>query len=123
MRKNDLIALLEQFPGNPEVVVWNGFVDDWQDIEKQPDVVELVKHRREFLESGINHQHSEMGLPPITAEELDARMKREEWDLPNRFVEPQKMKEWYGSRRKKLVVLSCKPRGKSTFDRTGTIDY
>ncbi len=28
MRKNDLIALLENIKGNPEIVMWNGYVDE-----------------------------------------------------------------------------------------------
>lgn len=123
MRKNDLIKLLKQIPGNPEMAIWNGFVDDWQGIAKQLTTIELVKHSRTFLESVINSQNFSDGLPPITAEELDARMKREEWTLPNRFVEPQKMKEWYGSRRKKLLVLSCNLRHKTSHDRLGSMTY
>ena len=32
MRKNQLIKLLQEIKGNPEVMVWNGFVDDYMPI-------------------------------------------------------------------------------------------
>ena len=123
MRKMALIKLLESIKGNPEVVLWNGFVGDWQSIDQNIEQIELVKHSREFLEFTINHQNAELGLPPLSEDEITARVKEEEWDLPNQFVEHERLNDWYGSRRKRLVVLSGKARGKSTWDRLGTIEY
>ena len=123
MRKMALIKLLESIKGNPEVVLWNGFVGDWQSIDQNIEQIKLVKHSREFLEFTINHQNTELGLPPLSEDEITARVKEEEWDLPNQFVEPERLNDWYGSRRKRLVVLSGKARGKSTWDRLGTIEY
>ena len=39
MRKADLIAKLEAIEGNPEVLIWNGLVDDWMkigEVSKEP---------------------------------------------------------------------------------------
>jgi len=33
MRKNDLIKLPNQIEGNPEVVLWNGYVGDYTNIK------------------------------------------------------------------------------------------
>lgn len=123
MRKSDLLKLLNDVPGNPEVVIWNGFVGDWQKIS--PDLVEirLVKHSRQFLESAINFQRSQEQLPPLTEEELNARVKQEEWNTPNQFVKPEKMTDLYGTKRKRLLVLSGLKRGKTSCDRLGTMKY
>ncbi|AXC39087.1 UNVERIFIED_ORG: hypothetical protein [Escherichia phage CMSTMSU] len=32
--KNDLIKMLQEIDGNPEIVIWNGYVDDYMNIEK-----------------------------------------------------------------------------------------
>ncbi len=34
MRKSKLIELLMAMPGNPEVFIWNGLVDDWMRISE-----------------------------------------------------------------------------------------
>jgi hypothetical protein len=50
MRKNDLIKLLQEIDGNPEVSLWNGFVGDWMPISKEIEVIELVKNEKNLLE-------------------------------------------------------------------------
>jgi len=43
MCKNDLIKLLQTIEGNTDIVLWNGFVGDYQDISKELVKGELVK--------------------------------------------------------------------------------
>ena len=43
MKKNDLIKLLNSIEGNPDIVLWNGFVRDYQDISKELVKGDLVK--------------------------------------------------------------------------------
>ena len=43
MKKNDLIKLLNTIEGNPDVVLWNGFVGDYQDISKELVKDDLLK--------------------------------------------------------------------------------
>lgn len=94
MRKNKLIELLNSIPGNPDIVIWNGFVGDIQDIDSEIVERELVKHTKE-----------------------------QEWDFPNPFVKEDEFKYWYGNRKKKIFLLQMKERGKTFFDRSGKIEY
>ena len=123
MRKNELIKILEGINGNPEVVIWNGYVGDYNSISSDVESIELVKNSREFLEAEINHQRSSEGLGPISDSEMSDIMRSQEWDLPNRYVADSDMERWYGKRRKRIVVLEPAARGKKSFDRLGTISY
>ena len=48
MRKNDLIKLLQTIEGNPEIVLWNGFVGDYQNISPKLVEGDLVKKTLEY---------------------------------------------------------------------------
>ena len=123
MRKNKLIEILEGINGNPEVVIWNGYVGDYNHIGSDVELIELVKNSREFLETSINHQRSSEGMGPISDSEMSDIMRSQEWDLPNMYVADSDMVRWYGKRRKRIVVLELAPRGKESFDRLGKIYY
>lgn len=112
MRKNELINILSQIKGNPEIVIWNGFVGDYHKISKELVPVELVKHSREHL-----------SLYCDDPEKLDHLYKTEEWELPNSFVPEEEYARWYGNRKKTVYVLNGKLRGKKYLDRLGTMEY
>lgn len=120
MRKNDLIKLLQDIKGNPEVVIWNGFVDDYHHIDAEVTPLTLVKETREFVEWSITaEQH---GVPPTKAE-LDDAMTYRKWEEPNPYVKPEEFERWYGKKKKVLYVLQGKRRGKQSWDRMGTLEY
>jgi len=120
MRKNDLIKMLQDLPGNPEVVFWNGFVNDYHHIDRNVETVTLVKETREFVRHCLTLASG--GVPP-TEQTLDAAMKRREWERPNEFVDPNEHQQWYGTKKKKLYVLQGLPRGKTMWDRMGDMEY
>ena len=122
MRKNELIKILEGISGNPQVVIWNGYVGDYNNISSDVESIELVKNSREFLEAAINHQRSSEGLGPISDSEMSDIMRSQEWDLPNSVADSD-MERWYGKRRKRIVVLEPVARGKESYGRPGTICY
>ena len=45
MRKNQLIEMLQNIKGNPEIHMWNGFVEDYQPINKELVEVDLHKYK------------------------------------------------------------------------------
>lgn len=113
MRKNELIEKLNALPGNPEIVLWNGFVGDYHHIDAELICVTLVKESREFLASrGVS-----------SAEDVEAAFRDQEWDFPNEFLNNDEYKRWYGRHQKKVYVLNAKPRGKEAFDRLGPMRY
>lgn len=112
MRKNKLIELLNNIPGNPDIVIWNGFVGDIHHIDSEIVERELVKHTKEYL-----------GLRCSDAEMIDSLYKEQEWDFPNQFVKEDEFQNWYGKRKKKIYILQMKKRDKEFFDRSGKIEY
>lgn len=95
MKKNKLIALLKAIEGNPEIYLWNGYTEDWMDVDK------------EFIHCTFVKEHD----------------KGSKFDFKNPFVEPSEMNNWYTSHRKKVVIITAKSRGKTCYDRTGKINY
>jgi hypothetical protein len=125
MKKNDLIKLLQEVKGNPDVVLWNGLVGDWMHI-KELTPLELVKESKEHIRRAIDHEAMRDGEALMSDEEFEKWYKKSsynEWDIPNQFVKPEHFESWYGTRRKTIIVLDAKPRGKSTWDRLGTMEY
>lgn len=119
MRKNDLIRVLQGIKGNPEIVLWNGFIEDWMHISNEARKITLVKQSREFLERMLRAERG--SAPP--KEVLDSVYRSQEWDLPNVFVTGKEFNEHYGKNVKKVYALEFKSRGKRIFDRLGAIEY
>lgn len=119
MRKNQLIELLNKIPGNPEVVLWNGLVDDYHHIDKEPVQLTLVKDSKAHRTVTLS---LELERNP-TQEELEAAFKCREWETPNAFFSAAQCNVLYDPKQKKIWALQGKPRGKKTYDRSGTIRY
>lgn len=69
MRKNDLIKKLQEIEGNPEIVLYNSFVDDWQHIKLTPGkLFKTIFHNKDFDKNSnwnVNHYwFSEEQLKP-----------------------------------------------------------
>jgi len=134
MRKNKLIELLQQIEGNPEVHFWNGFVEDFMPISENIDSFILVKESKDFIFKNLIFKHmreynilDENEVADEVRERLkvvaDDAFKRREWDFPNEYVPEDEYKTRYGNHRKKICLIQAKPRGKTTWDRMGNIDY
>ena len=112
MRKNELIKLLQEIPGNPNVVIWNGFVGDYHHPEK-PQLLEFSRMTKKFFSQLLNAERRDKGLPPITESEYKA-LPQQEWQLGSI--------EW-DSDKTNMIVIEMKCRNKETFDRLSTIRY
>lgn len=128
MKKNKLIEVLTNIKGNPDILLWNGFVGDWQDIDA--DVVETFLVKSSFE----NH---------LRRCELDVMKDKKDWDFRFSEEEVEDIKKSYAKnycweynhfvtrediskgyyKEKKVFMLNTKKRGESTFDRAGNIEY
>ena len=127
MRKNDLIKLLSEIKGNPEVVLWNGFVEDWMPLGQllESNLVKIDKNyfletRRleECIEFGNwDHQLSEQSIKDCEK----SYNKYHNWEH-NQFVTEEDIKQ-KRYRSKRVVYIEPKKRGIKTFDRLGDIEY
>jgi hypothetical protein len=129
VKKNDLIALLQKLPGNPEMKLWNGFVEDWMDISGlvEGDLVkydfnEWVKLCR-FEQAHNAKDWSLVDTPPT--EEETARYKQWYRTLPwecGSFVTVADIKS-KRYRAKRVVYINAKRRGLTQWDRWGDMKY
>jgi hypothetical protein len=140
MKKNKLIELLQKIEGNPDIFLWNGYVEDFVDIENRLVDVELVKHDKKHIETvikneylrdycreGLSYQEAVAKLEserPDIQNEVDTAYKKyhSKWELPNRYLTEEQVSEWY-SHRKTVFLLQAKTMGKSSTDRVGTTYY
>ena len=124
MRKNQLIEMLQNIKGNPEIHVWNGFVEDYQPINKE--LVEVDLHKLSFTgyKERVNIQRKvKDNLEPLSDEELKALYKKHnigQWELFS-YYPPDKEDKGYN--KKRVYLIEPKRTGKRTFDRLGDISY
>ena len=119
--------MLQTLPGNPEMVLWNGYVSDYMHIDKLIDS-NVVKYDYDYfleqcrLEECVRLKNWEYQL----SEEEVADCKRayrqnHEWDV-NPYVTEEDVKEKrYKSKR--VVYINAKLRGKTMGDRLGSVSY
>ena len=127
MRKNDLIKLLHTIEGNPEIVLWNGFVGDYQNISTKLVEGELVK---KTLKCYLEHNRMVRCLKEnnwqyqLTEEEvsyLTNVYKTFNYEQ-NDFVTKEDIKE-KRYMKKRVIYIQQKLKNKKCYDRLGTIEY
>jgi len=133
MKKDKLIALLQELEGNPDVYFWNGFVSDYMDVLPKIDTYDMVKEQYSFTLNGVIGEYlkgtNQTEVSPEVYEQLEEKARsihsRKQWDFPNPFVEDEEdFKHWYGSNKKKVAILNTKLRGKLDFSRgKGKLEY
>jgi hypothetical protein len=130
VRKNQLIEQLQKIKGNPEIKMWNGYVDDWMNIQLCEQ--EFVKESEDFIRWSIEmawkQRNQKWEIPEeaqIQIEEvIKERLKDRQWELPNQYLQTKEDEErWYGKNKKKFVLINGKTRGKSIEDRLGKVHY
>lgn len=105
MKKNKLIELLQNIKGNPEVMFYNGFVDD---------VVHIIKPVEDRL-----HRLKAKWVKNFLENEGNKYEKPQKWNFTTTdYFDDKDLYEY-----KRIIVLEAKKMGKSTFDRVGTIEY
>lgn len=131
MRKNQLIELLQEIKGNPEVMVWNGLVDDYMPIGGV-DTNTLYKQSIEFIYKTLVYNYQERNSsfdnpPEDIQEELrekaTALFKKETYALPNMYLDQDQFADWYGSNKKTIISLNPKPTGKVSVGRSCNLTY
>lgn len=128
MRKNDLIKLLQELPGNPEMVLWNGLVQDYMQIDNKlidEDVVKMTYDH--FLEMcrleecsrrrDWNFQHTADDLVELKR----SYAKHYEWEVNPYITQEDIERKRY--KRKRVVYINAKLRGKTMHDRIGQVSY
>lgn len=111
MRKNQLIEMLQEIPGNPEVMLWNGFVQDVVPIDKSIEHVELVRDGKDYFCWLMEREGA-------TEEDIKMFLRKREWTINDFMLSRADKKDI-----KKVYVLQARHTGKKHFDRVGTMEY
>lgn len=129
MKKSKLIELLNTIEGDPEIKLWNGYVDDYMDIGElvRTDLVKMDLPY--FIETIRLDDCRKVGGEPKTfqlspSEDQYARKcykKHHNWEFNQYVTEDDIKAKRY--KRKKVVILNAKLRGVNTFDRIGGMSY
>jgi hypothetical protein len=125
MKKSKLIALLNEIDGNPDILLWNGFVGDWMDIENVFVECSLYKQKLDSYIQGCvvewKEENTTTSEPP---EEFITELKRV-YNKVNQYEHNNFITERHKPhyREKKVFLLNAKPRKKSTFSRGGSAHY
>jgi hypothetical protein len=127
MRKNDLIKLLTQIKGNPEINIWNGFVGDVMSISGISPT-EQFKYSLSGLTDMVRLercQDTKNWEYQLTEEEVDdikrSYKKYHHWEL-NEYIKKDDVKSGRYIR-KMSYTIDIKRTGKTYFDRAGSVDY
>lgn len=135
MKKNQLIELLNQIPGNPEIAIWNGFVSDYQAID--PEVMEITPVKMTFeyykrccLGHEAIKQHKEgesFNLDDILqVDEMALHRLRQNYNKLGYEVDDFVTADDIANKHykaKKVYMLQGKLKGKTSWDRSGSLDY
>ena len=127
MRKNDLIKLLQTIEGNPEIVLWNGLVGDYQNISSKLVEGDLVK---KTLKCYLEHNRMVRCLKEnnwqyqLTEEEVSylTNVYKTFSYEQNNFVTKEDIKE-KRYMKKRVIYIQPKLQNKKYYDRLGTIEY
>ena len=127
MKAKQLIDLLSKVDPECEVVLWNGMVGDWMDIDKKLVPATLVRqsltYRIECIanEERIHRKDWDYELPPNEKTAITKSWKKSDWEC-NEFVTQEDIEEGRYME-KPVVYINAKKRGVSTWDRLGNIHY
>ncbi len=107
MKKSQLMELLLQVEGDPEILLWNGIVGDYMDIRPKLTPITLTKLSEPAYQE----------LCEISGYEPD-NYGVHRWEL-NPFVpEGDQAYLW-----KSVLLVEAKPAGKTSYGRGGNIEY
>lgn len=128
MKKSKLIALLNSIEGDPDIVFWNGFVGDYQDISPKLIGGELVKRTLSDYLQHVEFDRArragnwELKLTPEEITECKKLYKQNfSWEINGYVTKEDIVLKRYTV--KNVLFLQPKQRGVETFDRMGTIRY
>ncbi len=128
MRKNDLIKHLQNIKGNPEILLWNGLVGDWQHISPKIIESDLVKQTLEDFIKRCSHEEKrnrndwDYELSEQELEEVKSDYKKfAKWET-NDYVTIEDVKNGY-YKRKVVYYLQPVVKGETYHDRLGNINY
>jgi hypothetical protein len=128
MLKSRLIELLNNIEGNPEIKLWNGFVQDWVNISPNISPMVLSRMTKAYwfetvrMEGCIDRKDWEYELSHQDIEELEKQYPTGcKWE-DNQYVSEEDIKSKRYKQRT-VYVIQAKQKKEEYFDRVGSVSY
>lgn len=124
MKKSKLIKLLNEIEGDPDVMIWNGYADDFNPIDAVEQDI-LYKESVEHLIRCLKHEYClDKKCFDLNEDETNTIIeqakhlhKKREYGLPNPYVIESEKYNWYQKKTKKVVTIVPKMIGKTNRGR------
>ena len=126
LTKDELLEILSKIDGNPEIVLWNGFVSDYQHIDNVQGAT-LVKQsfakycRSVENECIVDKKDINYTIPNSEIPRLRENWESHQWELNPYVTEAEISSGAYESRL--VLVVTAKSRDLTGFDRIGGFKY
>jgi hypothetical protein len=121
MRKNDLIKKLQTIKGNPDVMLWNGFVEDFVPIGSIGTSVIVKQTKSDWMMHVKWAEGRTDDYTPEYRKELEDSYRKISYEH-NSLVDQEDFKN--GRYKKKTIAyIDAKMIGKSLSDRQGLMQY
>lgn len=128
MKKDKLIEMLSKIEGNPDILLWNGYVGDYQDISTKVTETSLVKMTFESYLKLVEYEErrERNDFTYALTEEQKTNTKKcynenTEWEF-NQWVKQEHIeKKMY--KEKTVYLMQPKLRGKNDMHRASSLEY
>jgi hypothetical protein len=128
MKKSKLIKLLNELKGDPDILLWNGHVGDWVDIDSNLVETDLVRETFEGYCTSLRYERAvelRDGSYEIPEDEIRELKKIfptiSAWDF-NAWVTEEHIKQ-RKYKKKSVILIQPKDRDRKSFNRSFTLEY
>lgn len=127
MRKTALISLLEAIEGDPDILLWNGAVQDWMDIKRLTPIL-LTRPSFKYVEQ-LNALQSETQIVSVADKkpEVTKPFTKEDYERVYTFKYDSSYQtnliELGLVEAKEVMLIEAALRGVTTNDRAGSVSY
>lgn len=128
MKKSKLIAMLNALPGDPEIKLWNGFAQDWVDIDTKLVSIDLVRMNLAYwlescrLQDCRDRRDWDYQMPAEEVAQLTKNYAKVcKWE-DNQYV----TQEDIDAKRyavKTVQLMQAKVKGENAWSRMGDMEY
>lgn len=129
MKKSKLIKLLNSIDGDPDILFWNGMLEDYQDFDSTPIRCELYKQSFDFYKKIVELERRQRlndynyTLSDTEIDILRVKYKKQQWQTNDYITDDDIKDKKY--KRKNVMVLNARPRNQKFFSRgiKGCLQY
>jgi hypothetical protein len=127
MKKAQLIEILNKIEGNPDILFYNGYVDDYMDLDKDLVKIRLVKQTFKYWkrcvenELRLSNNDFNFKLSDDKIKEMKIKYRKFQWEENMHVLDEEIRDKKYGA--KTVFYLQAKPRGATDVTHGMSLSY